>query len=223
MPNHVYNSITIDNEKDIDMLHKIADTGICEYFIQKPEVLSEYTSPERIVSEEEYLEAIEDRIIAKNHPHPTKYPMGLPMTEEIKKQLISKYGHTNWYDWCIDRWGTKWGAYDGMCATDTTYDFTSAWSPPHIEIIKMFAKVINNFSYNWEEEQGYGAEYIFKDSILASMRQWDLPNWAEVRNKKIIKHAQGHIITKLKNEPRRKRISKRIAKCNRKKYNWFMG
>ena len=26
--------------------------------------------------------------------------------------LIDKYGHDNWYDWCNAKWGTKWGDYN---------------------------------------------------------------------------------------------------------------
>ena len=47
-------------------------------------------------------------------------------------------GHNNWYDWCIDRWGTKWDIDDeGLEFTDhgdgtATISgwFSSAWSPP---------------------------------------------------------------------------------------------
>ena len=47
------------------------------------------------------------------------------------------------YEWCINKWGTKWGAYDvsmymnprrGMCLS-----FQSAWSPPLPVIRKLFA------------------------------------------------------------------------------------
>ena len=43
-------------------------------------------------------------------------------------------GYTNWYDWCCDKWGTKWNAcqsnieceYDGY----VEIRFDTAWSPP---------------------------------------------------------------------------------------------
>ena len=47
-------------------------------------------------------------------------------------------GHTNWYDWAVDRWGTKWDVSteglefidngDGTASIDGYFD--SAWAPP---------------------------------------------------------------------------------------------
>ena len=48
---------------------------------------------------------------------------------------VEKYGYANWYDFCVNEWGTKWdvGA-DGNPAQDTPgglmLGFESAWSPP---------------------------------------------------------------------------------------------
>lgn len=30
------------------------------------------------------------------------------MSESEKTELINKYGYSNWYDWCLANWGTKW-------------------------------------------------------------------------------------------------------------------
>ena len=60
-------------------------------------------------------------------------------TEE-QKQLeiqeaynIKNYGYSNWYDFCVNEWGTKWDVTgevqdieDGLMLT-----FDSAWAPPH--------------------------------------------------------------------------------------------
>ena len=48
---------------------------------------------------------------------------------------LEKYGYANWYDFCVNEWGTKWdiGA-DGNPAQDIPgglmLGFDSAWSPP---------------------------------------------------------------------------------------------
>ena len=50
---------------------------------------------------------------------------------------IEKHGYKNWYDYCVNEWGTKWDVGgDGMevelegLKNDTTLCFDSAWSPP---------------------------------------------------------------------------------------------
>jgi hypothetical protein len=61
--------------------------------------------------------------------------------EEKKKELeriqnnTNKYGHGDWYSFCINEWGTKWDIYQGNISDDTdpnsvTFSFDSAWSPP---------------------------------------------------------------------------------------------
>ena len=47
----------------------------------------------------------------------------------------AKYGYTNWYDWCVNEWGTKWVVGDEGSATlnedgSLTASFDSAWAPP---------------------------------------------------------------------------------------------
>jgi hypothetical protein len=56
---------------------------------------------------------------------------------------LKKYGYKNWYDWCVDQWGTKWNAggsdnEDMIVDYDEDVDdqgialftFQSAWAPP---------------------------------------------------------------------------------------------
>ena len=58
---------------------------------------------------------------------------------ELAKRFLEQYGATDWYNWQVQNWGTKWdiGA-DGNPAVDLgtdfgkglILDFDSAWSPP---------------------------------------------------------------------------------------------
>ena len=56
---------------------------------------------------------------------------------------VEKYGYANWYDFCVNEWGTKWeiGA-DGNPAQDIPgglmLGFESAWSPPIQAYEKLF-------------------------------------------------------------------------------------
>jgi len=96
------------------------------------------------------------------HPMPSELEHSVSGSENAKpewqkeqsKDLIKKYGHDNWYNWCCDNWGTKWDVYNSD-EPQTSYDsritqrhefsndtnkkekihqlqisFHTAWSPP---------------------------------------------------------------------------------------------
>lgn len=58
-----------------------------------------------------------------------------------EKANLKKYGHKNWYDWCVSEWGTKWnaGGVDSEMVVDFDEDvdnqgtalfhFDTAWAP----------------------------------------------------------------------------------------------
>jgi len=71
-----------------------------------------------------------------------------PMPQELKdttadgsenKEMIKKYGHSDWYGWATDNWGTKWdiNEFYGVDRQEISDDestisfaFQSAWAPP---------------------------------------------------------------------------------------------
>ena len=66
-----------------------------------------------------------------------------PMPKELRdttadgterKNLLKKYGHSDWYGWATDNWSTKWDIVEFYGANrqgDTiSFAFSSAWSPP---------------------------------------------------------------------------------------------
>ena len=64
---------------------------------------------------------------------------------EFTQQLNRKYfGHANWYDFCVQEWGTKWDVGGDDCllrradANTIEVSFESAWSPP----VDAYAKLI---------------------------------------------------------------------------------
>ena len=56
--------------------------------------------------------------------------------EEAEKINFAQHGYKNWYDWCVNEWGTKWdvGGDDGMLTEESPnriiVSFDSAWAPP---------------------------------------------------------------------------------------------
>lgn len=70
----------------------------------------------------------------------------LPYDEQRRR--VALYGAVDWYRWCINNWGTKWGDFQTKVVKDrckqTVIKFESAWSPPTealLTISKMFPKL----------------------------------------------------------------------------------
>ena len=85
--------------------------------------------------------------------------------EAQQKANVEKYGYANWYDFCVNEWGTKWeiGA-DGNPAQDIPgglmLGFDSAWSPP----IAAYEKLL---------EMGFEIEAMYYESGMAYAGVWD--------------------------------------------------
>jgi len=55
--------------------------------------------------------------------------------EAKEKSNRDKYGYANWYDFCVNEWGTKWDVGDEGSTSISedgtlTTSFDSAWAPP---------------------------------------------------------------------------------------------
>jgi Ferredoxin-like domain in Api92-like protein len=63
---------------------------------------------------------------------------------EQYKNNYDKYGHTSWYSWAIENWGTKWRGSDFSLKKEKCNEkqifctFDTAWSPP-LPVIQKFA------------------------------------------------------------------------------------
>jgi hypothetical protein len=64
------------------------------------------------------------------------------------------YGATDWYDWCVGNWGTKWNAMEvDISLEDNTIRFQTAWSAP-TPVIEKLAKLFPdvNIHHIWSDE-----------------------------------------------------------------------
>lgn len=82
----------------------------------------------------------------------------------INEENVRKFGYSNWYDYCVDKWGTKWevDCYDIQDLDDntiTTY-FDSAWSPP----IGIYDELVN---------QGFTVEAYYYEPGCAFVGKYD--------------------------------------------------
>lgn len=185
MPNHVYHHFAMSNltDKQKEILNKIQSNhhGLCGYYIPMPEDLINTQSPPNVVSESEY-----ERIMEENKKIDRSKPFFYepkPITKMMQDRLIQLYGHDNWYNWACERWGTKWGCYDNDIDGET-YTCTTAWSPMRTEIVELFALDFPDFTWHWEEEQGYGATIVFENGEIVDGDEYDILVWETVANYK---------------------------------------
>ncbi len=79
------------------------------------------------------LETVDQQPAAQGKSHQVLFNTNLTEARIAQNNRI-QYGHTDWYDWSIDNWGTKWNA--GDVTQDHIGDrgfiiyFDTAWSPP---------------------------------------------------------------------------------------------
>jgi hypothetical protein len=72
-------------------------------------------------------------------------------------------GHTAWYSWCIENWGTKWGAYAFYVIEETptsgVYRFDTAWSTP-VPVFEALAALHPELAFttdSYDEGGGFAA------------------------------------------------------------------
>jgi len=144
MPNWCNNSVEIYHD-DPKMLERVRSAfngeGLLQEFIPVPKELSDTVSGSFGDTDEQA------KLLEKT------------------KANIEKYGYGNWYDFCVNEWGTKWeiGA-DGNPAQDIPgglmLGFDSAWSPP----IAAYEKLMN---------MGFRIRAMYCESGMAFAGIWD--------------------------------------------------
>lgn len=94
-----------------------------------------------------------------------------------------KYGAPDWYNWCLENWGTKWDVGNENIdkdeytpgQTEVTLHFDSAWSPPlawyntmadqfGFEIEAYYLEVGMAFCGKWTNEDWDAEAYEFADA-----------------------------------------------------------
>ena len=84
-------------------------------------------------------------------------------TPEMCRDLESRFGHNNWYDWNNWNWGTKWDCSESIYSQeDKMLEFQTAWSCPQeilLRMSEMFPDIQFNGSYA-DEDFGSNVGYI---------------------------------------------------------------
>ena len=106
-----------------------------EALLPTPRELRGLSAPASIVTEEERQKFLKDKAMGNALPY------GEPITKEMSKDFIKRFGCDNWYNWNINNWGTKWNAdvyhIESNLLTEPNSSevtikvcFSTAWSPP---------------------------------------------------------------------------------------------
>lgn len=155
MPNWSYNYLTIHAKgntlkkikKEIITIKRENNRNIHLIDFQKiipmPQELQATSYPNSIVSPAKYAKAKKEN----------KYPM--PITYRMQQDFIRDYGYDNWYEWCINTWGTKWSPSVGYVKGNLIY-FKTAWTIPY-PVIKKLSEIYPNIKFT---VKFYGEDYF---------------------------------------------------------------
>ena len=87
--------------------------------------------------------------------------------DELQTEVYD--GHTNWYDWCVTNWGTKWDPEVHLEFTDNgdgtaeiTGWFDTAWSPP--------IEALNSLAEDWDSCY---IELMYEEGGMCFVGCWD--------------------------------------------------
>ena len=184
MPNYVYSGISVSSpltKKQEEIIEQIEKVGsICNYYKPRPEELSDICFGFATINGEK-VKNWRTRKIGDEF-------VNVAVTPEELIILKEKYGYTNWYNWSLDNWNTKWGdcqlhIENNSISCELRYE--TAWSPICNTIIEMFAQDFPNFRYWFEEECEWGSEIEYIDGECVHEFSYDEPCWREEEEIKI--------------------------------------
>ena len=140
MPNYCSNYISVRGKNSAEFLVKrLADAfdagELCQAVIPVPEILRDTTSPTQ------------------------------PGDEAAAEQRQAETGFSNWYDFCVNRWGTKWDiSSQAECERDEdglgfNGTFDTAWAPPMGVVEQMVEDGLEVTLYYYESGMAYCGKY----------------------------------------------------------------
>ena len=216
MPNWVYTSMSVAGKReDLLAFAKKAIAPHTSQWVQESKTWDETTKSWHTIPENERVikeELVEPTALSFwNFVRPTDeelpYYFGQKTkpedednpeaTSEERLAKAMSFSKSDWYDWNVRNWGTKWDANDDELDTDLdtlkeqdslSYRFSTAWGIPEPIFTAMVEQHPElDFDFDSEEEQGWGAKYTSSDAddedeqgkptkSLIMTEEWDVPN-----------------------------------------------
>jgi hypothetical protein len=146
MPNWCNNGVTVTH-KDPAKITALADAMAEGKFLN------------HIIPVPEDLQIVAGRVGADDNPDQQEL-------ERKTAENLEKYGAGNWYDFCVNRWGTKWdvdcqGTIEIADDGHTVHaSFDSAWSPP----VGIYEAMVDD---------GYEVIAYYYEPGMAYVGKWD--------------------------------------------------
>lgn len=197
MPNWVYNTLTANDEAGRQFITDNCLDGQGKFTFNKlvpmPKILEHTVSPAKISSTPEKFEAFKQQYGENTNcsfEHIGMLYVQLPeswihdciMTPECSEYLLEHYHAVSWYDWSYANWGCKWDASgDSLYDSDTYgFQFCTPWGYPNAFVSTFAQKAYeacpeSTFSWEWEEEQGFGALIEIAGGAVVTTSTWDQP------------------------------------------------
>jgi hypothetical protein len=179
MPNWCYNSLTIEGSKEDIQAIK---TQVNQPYTTNHEQCNPATNKMEF-NDYTYSNPI---FAFWNIVKPTDMETYQLQKDPNHNDSIIDFQGNNWYDWNVRNWGTKWDVgvgdkeeYPETELTDESetlliYRFNTAWSPPLPAIEKLSQQYPDlEFSLSFEEETGWGGEYLFVDGDGTEIESYD--------------------------------------------------
>jgi hypothetical protein len=143
MPNYCSNVVEVshpDRRKIVELRRAFRKGKMCDYIIPVPQELVDTVAGS---FSDESLQAELDAQTLRN---------------------VEKYGYSNWYDFCVGNWSTKWdvGERGGDTKNDDnslTLCFDSAWSPPMGILERMVDEGFNVVAYYYEPGMAFVGKF----------------------------------------------------------------
>ena len=199
MPNHVRNILTITGEGAEEVYEKIAHPY--EYSEERDKGQHPYIDFNNIIPMPRELDVVSGSPSLKAK----EILRDMEKTGNLKEAVLErindipdnlrtylenyfKYGYMTWYEWCCDKWGTKWNAYSQK-KDGTVIQFETAWTTPVPVIEKLsqqFPEVDIHVDYadeSYGENCGSytyrGGERIEEWYPVEDATQWSCEVWGD--------------------------------------------